>query len=403
MDPLPSQPPPAQKKYRMFVVIAAVMVIAIVSGTMILFSIGGFRSRVGIPQPSSVPAQTFYPLPVITPKVEEFGELYPAFYVTIHGTMTTTIQDDHGNMAIPWFEELPQYQSLFETGADDTAVVPTIIRLMEGVPGVTMDTLEPGGVSLVIPDYGSYDITLGPEDDSTVEVEAYYGYGSPESSALTMRYLDFSLPPGQKVRLRLSPRGLTPFIGVNADGTAGTTVYPPTAVVSGDMAKDTTGPQVQISRQLLEGSRETIQLIATDDLSGVKDIRYSLDGTTYEWYTEPFIVDTKTVPVIFTFADDQAGNRNAGRDFPLTDKLSLRLYVHPLSGKAPLEVTGLAKAYTNYPPVTIDWNFGDGIVLLDSLADSHHTFGSPGRYQVQVSVTDVAQRKASQSVIVFVQ
>lgn len=55
----------------------------------------------------------------------------------------------------------------------------------------------------------------------------------------------------------------------------------------------------------------TVTITATDGGAGVKQLLYSLDGTTFQPYTAPFVVDATQTLVVYAFADDNVANRSS--------------------------------------------------------------------------------------------
>jgi hypothetical protein len=67
--------------------------------------------------------------------------------------------------------------------------------------------------------------------------------------------------------------------------------------------------------------------ITATDASGVKQIFYSLDRTTFQPYTGPLVVDATQTQFIYTFADDQVANRSGLLTYPLAWKIYLPLTI----------------------------------------------------------------------------
>ena len=132
--------------------------------------------------------------------------------------------------------------------------------------------------------------------------------GTNNTTEQATRFLDVSVPANSLLQLRITPQGVEPLqADTDNDGSFETTIQ---AIVnlSGATANDQTAPVIQMSHQG-DLNQVTVTLNVTDDLSGVKQVLYSLDGTHFQPYTAPFTVDATKTPLIYTFADDNAANR----------------------------------------------------------------------------------------------
>lgn len=105
----------------------------------------------------------------------------------------------------------------------------------------------------------------------------------------------------------------------DGDGTFETAVVP-TVNVSGGPAHDREPPTITASRSNVQ-TQVQVTLDAQDAASGVSSLRYSLDGTTFQEYTTPLMVDPVQTPVVYAFADDNVGNRSAPFELRLTNGL----------------------------------------------------------------------------------
>jgi len=112
------------------------------------------------------------------------------------------------------------------------------------------------------------------------------------------------LPAGVTARLLFNEQGAN-SLRYDKDGdNIFESVVPPTVNVSGAAAQDITPPTVNIAAT----SANQISITAQDSESGVKQVLYSLDGTTFQLYTGPFTANTST---IYAFADDNTANRSS--------------------------------------------------------------------------------------------
>lgn len=73
-------------------------------------------------------------------------------------------------------------------------------------------------------------------------------------------------------------------------------------------ATDFDAPAVTISVAGPFGAK-SVTITAIDGGSGVKYLRYSLKGTTFQPYTAPFVIDATQTPAIYAFAADNVANR----------------------------------------------------------------------------------------------
>src|SRR5690606_4153323 len=105
--------------------------------------------------------------------------------------------------------------------------------------------------------------------------------------ARAIRYQDMSLPGNVTAQLTLSGTTVTALsYDADGDGTADT-AQPPTVDITGPVAQDVTPPLITISTDE-QPTTTRVALTATDSGSGVKGLYYSLDGTTFQPYTQPF-------------------------------------------------------------------------------------------------------------------
>lgn len=79
--------------------------------------------------------------------------------------------------------------------------------------------------------------------------------------------------------------------------------------VTGSAAADTEPPSVAISATT-QGNSTTISINSQDSGSGVKRTYFSVNGVTFQPYTTPFTVTQYQAPVIYSFSDDNVGNRS---------------------------------------------------------------------------------------------
>jgi pimeloyl-ACP methyl ester carboxylesterase len=187
----------------------------------------------------------------------------------------------------------------------------------------TFYQLDEGVYAAVLPTDGVYTatITLKPQEGAIIEMRN----GTNDSTNRAVRYLD--LPPGgnNQVQVVFSQTGFSYLKrDTDADGSFETDV-PPSADVSGSGANDREAPIINVSASGPLNAR-TVTITATD-ASGVKQIFYSLDRTTFQPYTGPLVVDATQTQFIYTFADDQVANRSGLLTYPLAWKIYLPLTI----------------------------------------------------------------------------
>ena len=144
----------------------------------------------------------------------------------------------------------------------------------------------------------------------TIKITRGVGNGDNANRQVVV-FRDVVLPEGTIAKLIISPDGIGPNLLYDADGdrTFESSIAP-TVNLSGPNAKDVTSPVVVITFAQ-QGSTANVTLTATDDLSGVALVRYSLDGKHFPFYSGPFAVDHSPKPITVTaFTDDNAGNRS---------------------------------------------------------------------------------------------
>jgi hypothetical protein len=89
------------------------------------------------------------------------------------------------------------------------------------------------------------------------------------------------------------------------------------------MADDIEAPTVTIDTAPTQDGK--LVTITAEDDSGVSAIRYSLDGRTFPFYTEPIEVDPSQTPVLYVFADDNLANRTGLLEYELLSQQNVYL------------------------------------------------------------------------------
>ncbi|MEN3330809.1 MAG: hypothetical protein V7641_174 [Blastocatellia bacterium] len=296
------------------------------------------------------------------PKSPQQGGV-PAYYLTVDGVDSVTVTDHFGNSNEP--------------------IGDTLFR--GDVPGVTYDSLSEKSYEIIMPwsiDLAVIDFTITFRTGTTpIFVQLLLGDGT-DAPGLAKRYRDLNLPPGVMVQLKISEFNGIEDLRYDADGD-GTfeTIIPPTVSVEGDAALDATPPVINISGTYQQNTA-LVAITATDNGSGLQSLRYSLDGTHYQPYTEPFTVNLAQSHAVYAIADDNVANRE------VEELLDLRPALAPTSqfilvngGDGTVELT--APPGFNWTAISND----DWIILTSARSGS-------GSYFITFEVRDNSNHSA---------
>jgi hypothetical protein len=145
-----------------------------------------------------------------------------------------------------------------------------------------------------------------PNNPMAIEVVKGCGNANPN---MAVRFRDVSLPVNSKVRLTLSPQGVSDLVyDKDGDGKL-ESVLKSTVRISGVKAADTKPPQLVVTTE--NRGVYVLVTITAEGISGIKEILYSLDGTRFKVYKEPFQIQyTPDQVTIYTFADNNVGVRS---------------------------------------------------------------------------------------------
>lgn len=193
------------------------------------------------------------------------------------------------------------------------------------VPGVNIDLLGENTFEVVMPtsiDLAIIDFTITFKSGTEpIFVELLKGDGK-EAPSQAIRYRDLNLPPGTAVQLKITEKGGVGDLRYDSDGDGVfESIVTPTASLSGPLALDTEPPVINVTGTYQRNT--ALVTIAATDESGVKHLRYSLDGTRYQSYKGPFVIDFAESHSLYIYADDFAANRG------VDDRLELRPLVSP--------------------------------------------------------------------------
>jgi hypothetical protein len=174
------------------------------------------------------------------------------------------------------------------------------------VPDVTLFNTGERSRTIILPTTGTYTVTLQSTGEP-IALEVALGTGSVTSRAIT--YQDLLLPATTSMQLVVTAQDIDQLRADQDGDGVYEGVVTPTRDVTGALAQDRDPPQITVSPVLLPTGDYQISLTA-QDASGIALLRSSLDGTDFISYTAPLIVDPAQTPLIYAFADDQAGNRS---------------------------------------------------------------------------------------------
>lgn len=209
-----------------------------------------------------------------------------AYYVSIFGQPVLNISDEKGGKLIRKGDFL--------------------VNTVDGLSNYEM--MGENAVMLIFnAQSGVYSIEFRAPANEALAIEAVKGCGNSHPN-LAVRFLDVSLPANAKAQIRISPSGVSDlFYDKDGDGKL-ESVLKPTVRVSGAAADDSESPRVSIYYE--NRGVNALVTIKAEDASGIKAIRYSLDGVHYQYYKEPFQVEFTTGQVtIDAFAEDNVGLR----------------------------------------------------------------------------------------------
>ncbi len=235
-------------------------------------------------QQAVAPAKTFD---------EDSPAAQQAYYLTIDGVDSVFVEDCCGNNNAPIEEGVP---------------------FTNEVPGVNIDLLGEKVFEVTMPtsiDLAVIDFTVtfrSGTEPLFIELIKGDGKGAP---SLARRYRDLNLPPGVLIQFKITEKGGIDDLryDANDDGTF-ETVIPPTVSLEGTPALDVEPPAINITGTYQQNGA-LVAITATDGGSGLKSLRYSLDGTHYQPYAGPFTVNFAQHHAVYAYADDFAANRRA--------------------------------------------------------------------------------------------
>jgi hypothetical protein len=127
----------------------------------------------------------------------------------------------------------------------------------------------------------------------------------------------------------------------------------------------------------------TVKLTATDNLSGVENISYSLDGAATQFFTAPFQVTAVGKHTIVYWANDIAGNYEVSQTatFTIVSPTTTMLQIVPAVPQAGqqlvLTATVTANIAGNTPTGSVNFTYGNKTIGPVALKNGVATFTVP--------------------------
>ena len=207
----------------------------------------------------------------------------PIYYLTIRGSSPVVVTDNQGN---------------------STAPHPDGYFIEGEVPGVEIYQLGESAQDVLLSPNQPYTVTF---TTGAFPLGLELRFGTGETTDRAIRYRELDVPQDRVTALHFTAAGFEAMrYDSDGDGLVDT-VVPPTVDVSGPAAQDTEAPTISW-QTTATGNQAEITLSATDE-AGVAGLYYSLDGSAYQPYQTPVLVDPATTQTLYAFADDQVANR----------------------------------------------------------------------------------------------
>lgn len=192
-------------------------------------------------------------------------------------------------------------------GATD-AIDPAVPNFRPSLLGVEHQAAGEASEVTIVPFSGgaryAETFTAGP-GPMTLEIRR----GVESAPDLRATWRDLSLPSGSTGEIVLAGDGTVALSYLEA-GNATPVTVPPTAVVTGALARSTLmAPVVSVSSTVVGGARRYVLAADNGGTTPITQILWSLDATTFRRYIGPITVDPATT-TLRAFADDAAGNRS---------------------------------------------------------------------------------------------
>jgi pimeloyl-ACP methyl ester carboxylesterase len=132
--------------------------------------------------------------------------------------------------------------------------------------------------------------------------------GELDTATQLVRYLDINLAAGTPLQLTFDSNGPQNLVADEDGDGVFETIIAPTASVTGDAARDRVEPVISFTEAIQNG-QHLVQVQGSDP-SGVRTIRYSLDGVKFQIYEQAIALNTCVSRTVYAVADDNVGNRS---------------------------------------------------------------------------------------------
>ncbi len=189
-----------------------------------------------------------------------------------------------------------------------------------GIPGSGYDTIA-GSVFVTVPSGGIYTTTVEADQHNDFDLRIRNLQGV--DTQLIQRTIVYANVNANLAQLQYLPTDLGPapqlLLDTNRDG-----AFDSSMLATGDLGPaeslDVLAPSININLDGEIGAHGwyigdvTVTITATDDLSGIAALQYSLNlGDNIQSYTSPFIIHAEQVPLLVVRATDYAGNQGSER------------------------------------------------------------------------------------------
>lgn len=187
---------------------------------------------------------------------------------------------------------------------------PKDLGIENNIPGVDYEIIGEEKF-MFLPDEGNYHVealgrALGHFDLSISDVDD-------DVVTNTTVFNDVAITQESKIKFDVNPGIKVLDIAVDYSGSGEFKTVEPDATLTPQQLADSTPPVTQIDVKDLDGNLKEITFQATDDNSGVLEIRYSLDGSSEQIYQEAIVIPATDIKNFQYYAVDKAGNNEETR------------------------------------------------------------------------------------------
>lgn len=217
----------------------------------------------------------------------------PAYYLRADGITAVAIDGPGSTRGLPTLESIAR-----PGGAE-----PLIERVP---PTVTVNEPDAHAIEAILPLGDSYVVRF--RNVSAMAIELRVGTGSDRGNTEIVRYRDIDLPLSTPLRMTLGPNGRIDLRYDSSRSGADDRLIKATAHLTGSAALNDAPPRITItSTAEAAGSRMRISVVPGNAL--VTRTLYTLDGSRFQRYVGPFLLEPGHTREVIAFADDEAGNR----------------------------------------------------------------------------------------------